>query len=179
LRPPGGRHGGRRAGDPPTLVADPRAAQAASLAAYAFAFDSPYVSSGHDELREFALPSFEPGRPLLYGTSKEFLELFNLRDLTQLPTLREFQELSEESRKIVEEETPAPSVAGLTELAHDPVVAERLARASVESDAALAQLENAMERAEESTKTTSSVLDPPRPEAAPVVAPQRDTTKAD
>ena len=121
----------------------------------------------------------EPGRPLLYGTSKEFLELFNLRDLTQLPTLREFQELSEESRKIVEEETPAPSVAGLTELAHDPVVAERLARASVESDAALAQLENAMERAEESTKTTSSVLDPPRPEAAPVVAPQRDTTKAD
>src|SRR5439155_8762727 len=63
----------------------------------------------------------EPGRPLLYGTSKEFLELFNLRDLTQLPTLREFQELSEESRKIVEEETPsAPPVAGLTELAHDP-----------------------------------------------------------
>jgi transglutaminase-like putative cysteine protease len=39
--------------------------QAASLAAYAFAFDSPYVSSSHDELREFARPSFDAGRPLL------------------------------------------------------------------------------------------------------------------
>jgi segregation and condensation protein B len=38
----------------------------------------------------------EPGRPLLYGTTKEFLEFFNLRDLRDLPTLREFHELSEE-----------------------------------------------------------------------------------
>jgi segregation and condensation protein B len=105
----------------------------------------------------------EPGRPLLYGTSKEFLELFNLRDLTQLPTLREFQELSEESRKIVEEETPAPPVAGLTEMTPDPAVAERMAQAAVESDAALAQLESAMERADDSTKSTSAVLDPPKP----------------
>ena len=109
----------------------------------------------------------EPGRPLLYGTSKEFLELFNLRDLTQLPTLREFQELSEESRKIVEEETPAPPVAGLTEMAQDPAVAERLAQAAVESDAALAQLESAMERADESQKSTGAVLDPPKPPEAP------------
>jgi segregation and condensation protein B len=115
----------------------------------------------------------EPGRPLLYGTSKEFLELFNLRDLTQLPTLREFQELSEESRKIVEEETPAPPVAGLTEIAHDPAVAERLAQTAVESDAALAQLESAMERAEESQKSTGAVLDPPKPPEAPV-APKED-----
>lgn len=39
----------------------------------------------------------EPGRPMLYGTTKEFLEFFNLRDLKDLPTLREFHELSEES----------------------------------------------------------------------------------
>jgi segregation and condensation protein B len=38
----------------------------------------------------------EPGRPILYGTTKEFLEFFNLRDLKDLPTLREFHELSEE-----------------------------------------------------------------------------------
>lgn len=38
----------------------------------------------------------EPGRPLLYGTTREFLEFFNLRDLKDLPTLREFYELSEE-----------------------------------------------------------------------------------
>src|SRR5207237_4872093 len=91
----------------------------------------------------------EPGRPLLFGTTKEFLELFNLRDLTQLPTLREFQELSEESRKIVEEETPAPPIAGVADLAQDPNAAEKLAQHTVESDAALQQLESAMDQAEE------------------------------
>lgn len=108
----------------------------------------------------------EPGRPLLYGTSKEFLELFNLRDLTQLPTLREFQELSEESRKIVEEETPVPPVQGLTELAHDPVVAERMAQATAESESALQALESAMDRADHSAKTTAQVLAPPEPPKA-------------
>jgi segregation and condensation protein B len=44
----------------------------------------------------------EPGRPLLYGTSKEFLDFFNLRELRDLPTLREFHELTEESLREVE-----------------------------------------------------------------------------
>ena len=106
----------------------------------------------------------EPGRPLLFGTTKEFLELFNLRDLTQLPTLREFQELSEESRKIVEEESkPPPPVAGLTNLAQDPDVAERMMHSTVESETALAQLESAIERADESSKSTADVLAPPPP----------------
>jgi segregation and condensation protein B len=113
----------------------------------------------------------EPGRPLLYGTTKEFLELFSLRDLTQLPTLREFQELSEESRKIVEEEVPAPPVAGLTDLAHDPQAAEKLAQHTVESDAALSQLEDAMSRAEEQSKATAQVLAPP-PDPGAVPAPE-------
>ena len=30
-----------------------------------------------------------PGRPLLYATTREFLEVFGLPDLTSLPTLRE------------------------------------------------------------------------------------------
>lgn len=34
-----------------------------------------------------------PGRPLMYGTTREFLELFGLRDLTGLPALKEFSEL--------------------------------------------------------------------------------------
>lgn len=36
-----------------------------------------------------------PGRPLIYGTSKEFLEVFGLRDLKSLPTLKEIQALDE------------------------------------------------------------------------------------
>lgn len=31
-----------------------------------------------------------PGKPMIYGTTKKFLEVFNLRDLTDLPTLKEF-----------------------------------------------------------------------------------------
>ncbi|APG26686.1 SMC-Scp complex subunit ScpB [Syntrophotalea acetylenivorans] len=34
-----------------------------------------------------------PGKPLIYGTSREFLELFGLRDLSCLPTLKEFNDL--------------------------------------------------------------------------------------
>lgn len=45
----------------------------------------------------------EPGRPMLYGTTKEFLEFFNLKDLKDLPTLREFHELSEDSMAKVRE----------------------------------------------------------------------------
>jgi len=40
----------------------------------------------------------EPGRPLLYGTTREFLEFFNLRDLKDLPTLREYYELNDENK---------------------------------------------------------------------------------
>lgn len=36
-----------------------------------------------------------PGRPLIYGTSKEFLEIFGFKDLKSLPTLREIQALDE------------------------------------------------------------------------------------
>jgi len=35
-----------------------------------------------------------PGRPFLYGTTAEFLQLFNLKDLSQLPTLKELEEIS-------------------------------------------------------------------------------------
>ena len=46
----------------------------------------------------------EPGRPLLYGTTAQFLEFFGLKSLKELPTLREFTELNEDSRRVVERE---------------------------------------------------------------------------
>lgn len=46
----------------------------------------------------------EPGRPLIYGTTGQFLEFFGLKSLKDLPTLREFTELSDESRDAYEEE---------------------------------------------------------------------------
>ena len=46
----------------------------------------------------------EPGRPMLYGTTQTFLQVFSLKSLRDLPTLREFTELNDESRKTFEEE---------------------------------------------------------------------------
>lgn len=37
-----------------------------------------------------------PGKPMIYGTTPDFLELFGLADLASLPTLREFSELMED-----------------------------------------------------------------------------------
>ncbi|HEY8074270.1 MAG TPA: SMC-Scp complex subunit ScpB, partial [Labilithrix sp.] len=46
----------------------------------------------------------EPGRPIIYGTTTHFLEFFGLKSLKDLPTLREFTELTDESRRTYEEE---------------------------------------------------------------------------
>lgn len=43
----------------------------------------------------------EPGRPIMYGTTKFFLEHFGLRDLSQLPPLREFRELGESEQAML------------------------------------------------------------------------------
>lgn len=58
------------------------------------------VESGHllRALMEKGLVQFEgksdfPGRPMLYGTSKKFLEIFGLRNLKELPTLSQIDEL--------------------------------------------------------------------------------------
>lgn len=44
-----------------------------------------------------------PGRPILYGTTREFLEYFGLRDIESLPTLEEVTELLEESDHVAAE----------------------------------------------------------------------------
>ena len=49
----------------------------------------------------------EVGRPILYGTTPEFLRTFSLRDLSELPTLREFHELGEAEMAKVAAATPA------------------------------------------------------------------------
>ncbi len=47
-----------------------------------------------------------PGKPMMYGTTLEFLQYFGLKDLSALPTLKEFQEL-EAGEEIMEMIPPA------------------------------------------------------------------------
>lgn len=39
------------------------------------------------------------GRPMMYGTTREFLQYFGLSDLTGLPTLKEFSEVADAERE--------------------------------------------------------------------------------
>ena len=92
-----------------------------------------------------------PGRPIMYGTTKFFLEHFGLQDLTQLPPLREFKELGEseqallpiEHESLLTVETSEPSypedlhvtsdlVEGEAVLAFDVETNETVFEASVE-----------------------------------------------
>jgi len=48
-----------------------------------------------------------PGKPMLYGTTAEFLQYFGLKDLSSLPTLKEFQELDAGEDAMIAEQTGA------------------------------------------------------------------------
>lgn len=55
-----------------------------------------------------------PGRPIMYGTTKYFLQHFGLRDLAELPPLREFKELGEPEQEMLPVGDDPLVVAGST-----------------------------------------------------------------
>jgi segregation and condensation protein B len=71
------------------------------------------------------------GKPILYKTTKEFLIQFGLKDLTELPTLKEFEELGrlaltdiDEPQSPVKEPEPEPAPIEEPEHPQDPGPAE-------------------------------------------------------
>ena len=105
----------------------------------------------------------EIGRPLLYGTTREFLEVFGLKDLASLPTLREFQELSKEHQEIVEQEAPSAREEPIAAELDDPQFEQRLETSGVEAEGALAELEKAIATADQRAKNAAEVLAPTAP----------------
>jgi len=85
----------------------------------------------------------DPGRPLLYGTTPAFLELFGLRDLSDLPTLRDLRELQRDDGRM------GP---GLFPETDEPV----------EQDDPEGTDADESEHGSETTEETSSVRSPPR-----------------
>ena len=59
------------------------------------------------------------GRPFLYGTTREFLEVFNLKDLSHLPTLKEMEELAGAQEPSSAEETAAAEASEETKTTPD------------------------------------------------------------
>jgi segregation and condensation protein B len=99
----------------------------------------------------------EPGRPILYGSTREFLEFFALKDLASLPTLREFHELSEEHREIVEKQ-PEPPIAGLVDELADDALRAGLEAKRVEGEAALEELERAIDAADQTSRSAEKAI---------------------
>ena len=78
------------------------------------------VESGHlvRALMEKGLVSFAgkselPGKPMMYATTKKFLEIFGLRNIKELPSLHEIDELLPEG--ISEEESQDPTLSEMTD----------------------------------------------------------------
>ena len=64
-----------------------------------------------------------PGKPIIYGTTKKFLEVFNLRELADLPTMRELKEMTEH-QEIFEQETPEGSAVEQAITEHESFIQE-------------------------------------------------------
>jgi segregation and condensation protein B len=64
------------------------------------------------------------GKPILYKTTREFLVQFGLRDLAELPTLKEFQELARfDTEPAAVEPEPAPAPVATEDPAETPAPA--------------------------------------------------------
>ena len=49
-----------------------------------------------------------PGRPLVYGTTQEFLEVFSLKDISALPNLQDMKQMSSAEEELERNQTELP-----------------------------------------------------------------------
>ncbi len=89
------------------------------------------------------------GRPILYKTTKEFLMRFGLKDVSELPSMEEFEKMA--AIELEEAETDGQSNA-------EPELQEDM---SVEEDAKTEQASNDSESIEEGENTEAAPAEPP------------------
>ncbi len=91
----------------------------------------------------------EPGRPLVYGTTPGFLELFGLSTLKDLPTLQEFSELTDEHKALFEEKTGESIDLAAAELAAAEAMEEAEEELLAQEEAAIAAAQAEAEEEED------------------------------
>jgi segregation and condensation protein B len=89
------------------------------------------------------------GRPILYKTTKEFLMRFGLKDVTELPSMEEFEKMA--AMELEEAEADGQAEA-------EPELQEDM---SVEEDAKTEQASNDPESIEEGENTEAAPAEPP------------------
>lgn len=97
----------------------------------------------------------EIGRPIIYGTTKFFLEFFGVRSLAELPTLREYHELDEEHQREVDSIPTHVEQGKISDLAS---TASFLME--VKEDPDLNLLDRAVEEADRARRAADFALDP-------------------
>lgn len=65
-----------------------------------------------------------PGRPLIYGTTRRFLEVFDLKDLQSLPKLREIEELEANEGTETKHTSEGEEASGEEEAPQSPATEE-------------------------------------------------------
>ncbi|MEM7563027.1 MAG: SMC-Scp complex subunit ScpB [Pseudomonadota bacterium] len=96
-----------------------------------------------------------PGRPTLYGTTREFLDYFNLKSLNQLPTLAEIRDLDQFSPEFPFEEGAGPVATDSPQAEHDS------------SESAILESENEMSESLQSEITSEAFSDEDNPQDDP------------
>lgn len=104
-----------------------------------------------------------PGRPSLYGTTKEFLDYFNLKSLDELPPLPEIRELIEPVLAVqndveapaagIEDQQQADTESGADALADDDIVVGGLAVGAPQDDGQFLPADQENEQKEEQATT--------------------------
>jgi len=107
------------------------------------------------------------GRPILYGTTPDFLRIFNIKELAELPTLRDFHELGEEEQAKVDSMHPDATPAEQVEAA-GPVKAFSFDASQVaeENDELFEEIDDATAAAERAVTEFEQATAPPEPDPA-------------
>jgi segregation and condensation protein B len=116
-----------------------------------------------------------PGRPLIYGTTKKFLEVFDLKDLDSLPKIKEIKDFGpdEEQNEFVPETEIRPEPGSEEEPVEpvpdqDPDLESQEGPPADEADTDTAPEEDSKEKVPEGTSADESETEPaPEDESGP------------
>lgn len=110
----------------------------------------------------------EPGRPFLYGTTKEFMEFFDLRSLSDLPTLKDLEqvasEINEESGAALQKvegvisDVEVPQNKDTAKLVERDTTGEMVAPEESKEDVVIEEFDEALKRVESSNKLVRETL---------------------
>ncbi len=117
-----------------------------------------------------------PGKPALLGTTRQFLDYFNLKSLDQLPPLSEIREIEELDPQLafgpIGDAIPARIEAGIGDIDADPLVAE--SEESADTAPATSQVKADPDRSDADDATPPQHPSPAR-EEPPIGSAHEDT----